>query len=98
MVEQLYTCHPATVSLGSLTVIASAQHSGRIKDKPDGLRGLDGLSVVVPAWNEEFRLPKTLDRYLGLFESYGRPFEVIVVADGVTDRTAQSRPRMPIGG
>jgi len=47
------------------------------------------LSVIVPAYNEEKRLPKTLreiDKYLKKqdFES-----EIIVVSDGSTDRTCE---------
>lgn len=48
-----------------------------------------GVSLVVPAWNEEPRLPQTLGRYLPALESSGLPFEVIVVSDGSTDRTAE---------
>lgn len=52
---------------------------------------------MIPAWNEEERLPRTLDRLLPVLESLGCPFEVIVVADGVRDRTpavaAKYRPR-----
>ena len=46
------------------------------------------LSVVVPAFQEERRLPTTLDRladYLG--QRYPETFEVLVVDDGSTDRT-----------
>lgn len=48
-----------------------------------------GVSLVVPAWNEEIRLPKTLEQYIPLLQAYGRPFEVIVVVDGATDRTIE---------
>ncbi|MCI4331252.1 MAG: glycosyltransferase family 2 protein [Thermoplasmata archaeon] len=47
-----------------------------------------GLSIVVPAWNEEARLPKTLDRYLPFLEARKQPFEVIIVVDGSNDATA----------
>jgi hypothetical protein len=47
-----------------------------------------GVSIVIPAWNEEDRLARTLDRYLPALEARGVPFEVIVVVDGVRDRTA----------
>lgn len=50
--------------------------------------GGPGVSIVIPAWNEEDRLARTLERYLPALESRGVPFEVIVVADGVKDRTA----------
>jgi glycosyltransferase involved in cell wall biosynthesis len=47
-----------------------------------------GLTLVIPAWNEEERLGPTLERYLPLLESRGGQFEVIVVVDGVEDGTA----------
>jgi glycosyltransferase involved in cell wall biosynthesis len=48
-----------------------------------------GLSLIIPAWNEEARLPRTLARYLPPLERWGRPFEVVVVTDGADDRTAE---------
>jgi glycosyltransferase involved in cell wall biosynthesis len=48
-----------------------------------------GLSIVIPAWNEEDRLERTLSRYLPALEARAEPFEVIVVSDGVQDRTAE---------
>lgn len=50
--------------------------------------GAAGLSIVIPAWNEEDRLRRTLDRFLPTLESRGDPFEIIVVSDGNLDRTA----------
>ncbi len=49
---------------------------------------MDGLSIVIPAWNEEDRLAKTLDRYVPALEQQGTPYEIIVVADGAGDGTA----------
>jgi dolichol-phosphate mannosyltransferase len=49
----------------------------------------EGISVVVPAWNEEKRIGPALARYLHVLDSLGVPFEVIVVVDGVKDRTAE---------
>ncbi len=52
------------------------------------------LSVVIPAYNEEKRLPKTLleiDKYLRR-QDYG--YEIIVVSDGSRDRTAEVARRM----
>lgn len=46
----------------------------------------DGVSLVIPAYNEEARLGRALDAYLPVLETMGRPFEVIVVMDG-TDGT-----------
>jgi glycosyltransferase involved in cell wall biosynthesis len=51
------------------------------------------MSVVIPAWNEEDRLVRTLERYLPSLEALGEPFEVIVVVDGVLDRTAEVAAR-----
>ncbi|GLH07814.1 Dolichyl-phosphate beta-glucosyltransferase [Gryllus bimaculatus] len=49
------------------------------------------LSVVVPAYNEEVRLPPMLDECLEYLQSRPTKFkyEVIVVSDGSTDKTAQ---------
>ncbi len=46
------------------------------------------LSIVIPAYNEEKRLPKTLieiDKYL---KNQSYDYEIIVVSDGSKDRTA----------
>ena len=48
-----------------------------------------GLSIIIPAWNEEDRLARTLKEYIPKLESRGDPFEVIVVVDGAIDRTAE---------
>jgi dolichyl-phosphate beta-glucosyltransferase len=46
------------------------------------------LSVVIPAYNEAARLPPTLRRICGYLRSTGVPFEIVVVDDGSSDRTA----------
>lgn len=46
------------------------------------------LSIVIPAYNEESRLPRTLDRILAYLASHKRSSEVIVVDDGSRDATA----------
>ena len=45
------------------------------------------LSVVVPAYNEEERLPRTLARLHEYYESQDYPYEVVIVSDGSTDST-----------
>ena len=45
------------------------------------------LSVVVPAYNEERRLPITLENVLPVLEADHRTFEMILVDDGSTDST-----------
>jgi dolichyl-phosphate beta-glucosyltransferase len=48
------------------------------------------LSVVIPAFNEEKRLPGTLAVVLPFLRGRGETFEVVVVDDGSTDRTAET--------
>jgi dolichyl-phosphate beta-glucosyltransferase len=48
------------------------------------------LSVVVPAFNEEERLPATLARIRGYLEERAIASEIIVVDDGSSDRTARA--------
>jgi len=45
------------------------------------------LSLVIPAYNEESRLPATLTRISEALEARGEPYEVLVVVNGSTDRT-----------
>lgn len=42
----------------------------------------DGVSLVIPAYNEEDRIRTALDAYLPVLRNLNLPFEVIVVADG----------------
>jgi len=46
------------------------------------------LSVVVPAYNEAKRLPKTLARVTEFLSQWGKPYEVLVIDDGSRDDTA----------
>lgn len=47
------------------------------------------VSVVVPAYQEEASILPALTRLLGVLDGAGRAFEVVVVCDGCTDRTAE---------
>ena len=49
--------------------------------------GLPKLSIVIPSFNEEKRLPATLERIASYINASGRETEVIVVDDGSTDET-----------
>ena len=46
------------------------------------------LSVVIPAYNEEKRLPKTLKAVVEYLEKQDYSWEVVVVDDGSKDKTA----------
>ncbi len=46
------------------------------------------LSIIIPSYNEELRLPATLDRIAEYIQMSGRKTEVLVVDDGSKDRTA----------
>jgi len=46
------------------------------------------LSIIIPSYNEELRLPETLDRIAAYLQRDGREAEVLVVDDGSNDRTA----------
>lgn len=50
-------------------------------------QGACALSVVIPAYNEEKRLPESLPLFLSYLAKRGGSYEVIVVSDGSTDGT-----------
>jgi len=47
------------------------------------------LSVVIPAYNEEDRLPRTLERVLAYLGDQPLSFEILAVDDGSSDSTAE---------
>ena len=47
------------------------------------------LSVVIPAFNEAGRLPRTLERVTAFLRERTRSYEVLVADDGSTDETAR---------
>jgi len=52
----------------------------------DGTR----LSIVIPALNEEYRLPRTLTRLYAYLRAQPYAWEIIVVSNGSTDGTADA--------
>jgi glycosyltransferase involved in cell wall biosynthesis len=48
------------------------------------------LSIIIPSFNEELRLPATLEKIAAYVRKNDRPTEVIVVDDGSTDHTADA--------
>jgi glycosyltransferase involved in cell wall biosynthesis len=47
------------------------------------------LSIVIPSYNEELRLPATLERIAAYLPNLGAGTEILVVDDGSKDRTAE---------
>lgn len=47
------------------------------------------ISIVIPSYNEEQRLPSTLDSVYQHLKVSGKSFEIIIVDDGSIDRTAE---------
>lgn len=55
----------------------------------------EGVSIIVPAYNEEAALGRDLDGIRQAMDADGRPYEILVIDDGSTDGTAEvarSRP------
>ncbi len=48
-----------------------------------------GISVILPAWNEEANIEDTVYAVIGTLQYVAPNFEVIVVDDGSTDRTSE---------
>src|SRR5207247_9505072 len=77
-------------------VMDAPQIANRPYGCPAGMRRSDPagaavpwLSVVIPAYDEERRLPPTLRAVLSHLRALGRPFEVIVADDGSADGTSR---------
>jgi dolichyl-phosphate beta-glucosyltransferase len=56
--------------------------------KENMMSGPLDLSIVIPAYNEEHRLPPYLVRILAYLEAQHLSYEVIIVDDGSRDGTA----------
>lgn len=48
---------------------------------------MESVSIVIPAYNEEKRIAKTLDAYYSFFSKKKADFEIIVVANNCSDQT-----------
>jgi len=47
------------------------------------------LSIVIPSYNEELRLPATLEQIAAFLPTLGAKTEILIVDDGSKDRTAE---------
>lgn len=63
--------------------------SGREDYDEVGVLLSPSLSLIIPAYNEECRLPVVLDNIVDYLRTSGRSAEVIVVDDGSQDKTAE---------
>src|SRR3989344_4425763 len=45
------------------------------------------LSIIIPAYNEEDRIKKTLEEYVRYFKNYN--YEIIVIPNGCKDKTEE---------
>ena len=50
---------------------------------------MENLSIIIPAYNEEKRIYRTLKDYLHYFSKNWNRFEILVVTDGCTDNTVK---------
>ncbi len=53
------------------------------------------LSVVIPAYNESRRLPRTLEKVVSYLASHEPSHEILVVDDGSSDGTAERAQEIP---
>src|SRR5262249_13180902 len=72
----------------SPTGLWAATTSVDAQPRPSSRPSVD-LSIVIPAYNELQRLPRSLERIVGYLEKQGRDFEIVVVDDGSSDGTAE---------
>ena len=86
--EARYTRGPPADGRPGPLVRGVARAAGRTPHHADTDPVTDpSLSVIIPAYNEEGRLPSSLDRVSDYLSSRGEPYEVLVVVNGSTDRT-----------
>ncbi|MCB0360583.1 MAG: flippase-like domain-containing protein, partial [Bdellovibrionales bacterium] len=67
----------------------SRKHRQLASTDADSVTYAYDVSVVIPAYNEEARLPITLEKIRSYLSTRNDSFEVIVVNDGSADRTAE---------
>ena len=58
-------------------------------DEEDGATQLEGVTVIVPAYNEEGGIGPTLEELVKIMAASELQHEIVVIDDGSTDRTAE---------
>jgi len=61
------------------TVAADSSDDNTLQHSPEAK---NGISIIIPAYNERDRIRKSLDNYIPVIESFNMPYELIVVIDG----------------
>jgi dolichyl-phosphate beta-glucosyltransferase len=77
--------HPASMAYRSPLAVATIGTAALESMKCE--RSTPALSVIIPAYNEEERLPGYLEQVIQYFSGRGLNYEVIVVNDGSGDNT-----------
>ena len=73
--------------LQELDVKAAAAQQGETRENDS--KELVFLSIIIPAYNEETRLPQTLEEIDRFLQQQSYTYEVIIVENGSTDRTTE---------
>src|SRR2546426_11128476 len=74
----------------TMVAVAASRKADRTEprgDVPQAIRE-QGISVILPAYNEERAIASSIDQVQETLESLDVPFEILVVDDGSQDRTA----------
>lgn len=52
------------------------------------------ISVVIPVFNEEDNLPMLYERLTSTLDKYGKPYEIILINDGSSDRSEETLEKL----
>lgn len=88
---------PPSLSPPTAKVPGHARESGRPARESNAPNGLCDLSIIIPAYNEDQRLPGTLRRIQEYLKQYPGSCEIIVVDDGSRDSTLASTQALQAG-
>jgi len=90
LVKMLTNPFPAILNFDQEKCFKTSKTGSELEDFPSlDSPGSINLSVIVPAYNEELRLPKMLEECLEFLEARKSSYEVIIVDDGSKDTTTE---------
>lgn len=70
------------------------KHKSLMNDSQEALESNEGISVVLPAFNEESTLEYLVATIIDFFDSTPYRYEIIIVNDGSTDKTGEIANRL----